>query len=128
MIDNTTVVYRITGRESLNILLTKRKNRYQKFIMDVANMDEIKAKNFENDLNKFHASCGCTTGQNFLRTSLVLCVAYILIKELPINNWEIIMQVGAIFLIVSFIGKLAGKLMDGYKFKKTVEKLSHELF
>ena len=127
MKDNTNALYKITGKESLKILLTKKKNRYQKFIMDVDSMDETKAKNFENDLNKFHASCGCATGKYFLSTSIVLFATYIFITELPINNWKIIMQGVTVFLIVGFIGKLAGKRMDGNNFKKTVEKLSHEL-
>ena len=127
MKDNTNAQYKITSRESLNILLTRRKNRYQKFIIDVDNMDETKAKNFENDLNKFHASCGCATGKYFLSTSIVLFATYIFITELPINNWKIIMQGVTVFLIVAFIGKMVGKLKDSYKFKKTIEKLSHEL-
>jgi len=127
MRDNTNALYKITDRESLNILLTKRKKRYRKFIIEVENMDQTKAKNFENDLNKFHASCGCTTGNYFLSTTLVLCAVYIYITGQTIFNWKIIMKGVIIFLIVAFIGKLAGKLMDGYKFKKTVKNIYQEL-
>ncbi len=127
MNDNTNATYKITDRESLNMLLTKRKNRYRKFKLDVDNMDETKAKNFENDLNKFHASCGCATGKYFLITTIVLCAVYIFITKLPINNWKIIMQVGTVFLIVAFIGKLTGKLTDARKFKKTIKNIYQEL-
>lgn len=127
MADNNNISYTITSSDSLKILLTKKKNRYRKFIVDVKNMDESRAKNFENDLNKFHTSCGCATGQYFLSTSLVLCALYICITKLPVINWRIITAGVTAFLIVAFTGKITGKLIDGYKFKKTVEKLSYEL-
>lgn len=90
-------------------------------------MEEIKAKKFENDLNKFHGSCGCETGKYFLSTSIVLCAAFISYIKLPLNDWEIIAKGIALFLIVAFIGKFIGKWMDRLKFNKTIEKLSYEL-
>ena len=119
--------YKITGRESLNILRYKKEKRYGRFIIEVADMDENKARKFENDLNKFHASCGCSTGNYFLIATLILFAAYLYFTGQTINNWKIIIQGFFILLIAAVLGKFIGKLMDGFKFKKTVEKLSNEL-
>ena len=90
-------------------------------------MNENKVRKFENDLNKFYTSCGCTAGNYFLITALILGVAYLYITGQAINNWKIIVQGFFILLIAAVLGKFIGKLMDGFKFKKTVEKLSREL-
>lgn len=119
--------YIITGKDSLNILFTKRRKRYRKFNVQVKGMDDIKAKNFENDLNKFHASCGCTTGNYFLSTTIILSFVYITFTKQTLFNWKIVIQVFFIYLFAAFIGKLIGKLMDSYKFKKTIVNLYHEL-
>ena len=71
--------YRIIGRESLNMLLKKKEKRYGRFIIEVENMNENKVRKFENDLNKFYTSCGCTAGNYFLITALILGVAYLYI-------------------------------------------------
>jgi len=128
MKDSSIDNYRITGRESLDMLLKKKERRYGRFVIEVENMDENKARQFENDLNKFYASCGCSTGNYFLITTLVLCAAYLYITGRAISNWTIIIQGCFILFIAAVLGKFIGKLLDGFKFKKTVEKLSHELF
>lgn len=119
--------YIITGKESLSLLRTKKEMRYARFIIDVENMDEDKARKFENDLTKFHASCGCTTGNYFLITALILGPAYLYITGQAVNNWKMVIQGFFILLIAAILGKFIGKLMFGFKFKKTVEKLSREL-
>ena len=119
--------YRITGRESLSMLRTKKGERYGKFILDIQNMDDVKAKKFENDLNKFYASCGCDTGQYFLVATLVLYAAYLFVAGQPINNWGIIIQGFIILSAASVLGTCFGKLMDGYRFKRTINTLYQEL-
>lgn len=124
---NDDTEYIITGKDSLNTLFTKRTKRYRKFKMEVKGMDDIKAKNVENNLNKYHASCGCTTGNYFLSTTIILSLVYIIFINKTLFNWKIFIQVFFIYLIAAFIGKFFGKLMDNYKFKKTIENLYHEL-
>lgn len=119
--------YRITGRESLDPLLKKKEKRYGRFIIDIENMDDTKARKFENDLNKYHASCGCNTGNYFLIIALVLCISYIAITNQPVNNWKSIIQGFLILLIAALLGKFIGTLLDDFKFKKTIKKLYQEL-
>ncbi len=119
--------YRITGRESLSMLRIKKGERYGRFILNIEDMNDVKAQKFENNLNKFYASCGCNTGQYFLVTALVLYAAYLFTTGQPIHNWKIIIQGFIILLAASVLGKCIGKLMDGYRFKKTVNSLYREL-
>jgi len=123
----TVDTYRITDRESLSILLMKKGVRYGRFVVDIENMDDDKAKKFENNLNKFHASCGCNMGQYFLIATLVLYAAYLFMTGQPVNNWRIIIQGFMILLAATVLGKFLGKLMDGYQFKKTINNLYQEL-
>lgn len=120
-------IYKITDSESLNILLRTRERAYGRFIVEVENMDENTKRKFENDLNKFHASCGCSTGNYFLITTLILFTAYHIFTGQSINNWKMILQGFFVIAIAAVVGKFIGKLMDGFKFKKTIEKLSYEL-
>ncbi len=120
--------YKITGRESLNVLLKKRGGQYGRFSIEIENMDENTKRKFENDLNKFNASCGCSTGNYFLVTTLILYAAYLYFTGQSIYNWQIIIQGFFVLLTSAILGKFIGKLMDGFKFKKTVEKLDYELF
>ena len=124
---NYATTYSITGIESLQTLRTKRRKRYNKFIIAIENIDETKARKFENDLNKFHASCGCNTGNYFLSTSMVLCAIYFLVNGFPAVNWKLIAEILSALAAVALIGKIVGKILDGRKFNKTVEKLYQEL-
>ena len=119
--------YTISGKESLNLLRTKKEKRYARFIIEVENIDENIARKFENDLTKFHASCGCTTGNYFLITTLILGAAYLYLTGQTVNNWKMIIQGFFILLSAAILGKFIGKLMYGFKFKKTVEKLGRQL-
>ncbi len=119
--------YKIIDMESLNLLLKKKHQHYGRFIIEIENLDENKARKFENDLNKFHSSCGCTTGNYFLMVTLITCAAYIFITGEAINNWKIILQGFSILLIAAVLGKFTGKLMDGFKYKKTLQELSYEI-
>ena len=119
--------YRITGRESLNILLKKKGRQYGRLIIEVESMDQNKARKFEDDLNKVYASCGCITGDYFLIATLILGATYLSITGQTIDNWRIIIQGFFILLIAAVLGKFIGKLIDSFRFRKTVEKLCHEL-
>jgi len=119
--------YLITGIESLQTLRTKRKNHYKKFIIEVENFNETKARKYEIELNKFHASCGCNTGNYFLSTSLVLIAIYFLIIGFPEVNWRLIAEIFSFLFIAALIGKVTGKLLDRKRFNKRVENLYQEL-
>ena len=119
--------YRITSIESLNALLKKRGERYGRFVIEVKNLDQDKARKFENDLNKFYASCGCVTGDYFLIATLVLGATYLFATGQALNNWKVIIQGFFVLLIAAVLGKFIGKLIDGFRFRKTVEKLYREL-
>lgn len=123
----TVDTYRITGRESLNVLMMKKGERYGRFILDIEGMDDAKAKKFENDLNTFYASCGCDTGNYFLIATFVSYAAYLFITEQPIHTWKIIIQGFVLLSVAAVLGKYIGKLMDGYRFKKTISNLYQEL-
>ena len=120
--------YKIIDRESLNVLLRNRVKQYGRFSIEVENMDENTKRKFENDLNKFHASCGCSTGNYFLITTLIIFTAYLYFTGQTINNWKVMIQGFFVLLIAALLGKFIGKLIDGFKFKKTIGKLSYELF
>lgn len=120
--------YNITDIDSLNKLLKKNGKRYGKFTIDIENMDDIKARKFETDLNKYYASCGCNTGNYFLIATLVLCVAYFYTTGQTINDWKIIVYGFFVLSIAAVLGKFIGKVMDNFKFKKTVKNLSLELY
>ena len=124
---NSESTYIITGIDSLQMLRTKKKNQYKKFVIASEKLDEIKSRKFENDLNKFHASCGCSTGNYFLSTSIVLCAIYFLVTGLPGINWKLIAEVLSVLAIIAIIGKITGKMLDGKKFNKTVQNLYQEL-
>lgn len=127
MNDTDKGLYKITNRESLILLLTKRRKRFRKFVVDIETLQESKSKRFENDLNKYHGSCGCTTGNYFLSIAIVLSAIVIYIWRMPILNWKIITPVILIYVLVGIAGKLTGKLVDAHKFKKTVKDLFQEL-
>ncbi len=120
--------YRITDKGSLKALLKKKHKRYGKFTVDIEYMEDSKARKFETDLNKYYASCGCNTGNYFLMAALVLFVVHFYITGQTIYNWKIIVQGFIILSIAAVLGKFIGKVLDNFKFKKTVNKLSHELF
>ena len=121
--DNT---YLITGIESFQVLRTNRKKQYKKFVIVSEKLDDTKARNYENDLNKFHASCGCNTGSHFLTTSIVLCTIYFLVTGLPSINWKLIAEILSVLAFMAFVGKITGKILDSKKFNKTVENLYQE--
>ena len=127
MKDSGIANYTITGIESLNALLKRRKGRHGRLIIEVKSLDQNKARKFENDLNKFYASCGCVTGDYFLIATLVLGATYLFITGQALDNWKIIIQGFFVLLIAAVLGKFIGKLIDGFKFRKTVEKLCREL-
>ena len=119
--------FRITGRESLASLLKKNtRTEYKRIIVAVEHMEETKARKFENKLNKYYTSCGCSTGNYFLVTALVLCIIYLYFTDQALNNWLIYAQVFAVLLIAAVGGKLIGKLVDGFKFKQTLNRLNQE--
>lgn len=120
--------YKITDRKSLKELLKKKGRQNRRFSIEVEHLDENTKRKFENDLNKFHSSCGCITGNYFLVIALVLFAAYFYFTGQAINNWKVIIQGFFALSIAALLGKFIGKLIDGFKFKKTVEKLSYELF
>ena len=124
---NSESTYIITGIDSLQMLRTKKKNQYKKFVIASEKIDETKARKFENDLNKFHASCGCNTGNYFLSTSIALCAIYFLITGLPDINWKLIAEILSVLAIIATIGKITGKILDGKKFNTTVQNLYQEL-
>jgi hypothetical protein len=119
--------YVITDIDSLQLLRTKKKMQYKKFVIVHEKLDANKTQKFENDLNRFHASCGCNTGNHFLSTSIVLCAIYFLITGLPDINWKLIAEILSVLVLIAVIGKVAGKILDGKKFNKTVENLYQEL-
>jgi hypothetical protein len=120
-------LYTITDRKSLDFLLTKRRKRYRKFVVAIESLEDPKAKYFEDNLNKYHASCGCTTGNHFLSTAIVLSAIVIFIMKVPVLNWKMIIPIILLYLVVGITGKITGKVMDAYKFRKTVESLFREL-
>ncbi len=122
--------YKITDIESLNNLLKgKGKGKgYGKFTVDIKYLEDNKARKFETDLNKYYASCGCNTGNYFLIATLVLCIGYIYATGESINNWKIILYGFFVLSIAAVFGKFIGKIIDNFKFKKTVKNLSIELY
>ncbi|MCZ6593714.1 MAG: hypothetical protein O6943_02240 [Bacteroidetes bacterium] len=119
--------YNIIDKGSMETLLKKKHKRYGKFTVDIEHMEDSKARKFETDLNKYYASCGCNTGNYFLVAALVLFVVHFYITGQTIYNWKIIVQGFIILSIAAVLGKFLGKIIDNFKFKKTIKNLSLEL-
>ena len=117
--------FKITGKDSLNILLRKRVGTFRRISIEIENIDEPTKQKFENDLNKFHASCGCSTGNYFLITTIILITIYLLFTGQTIINLKTIIQCFCALIFTAIFGKFTGKLLDRYKFKKAIQKLSY---
>lgn len=119
--------YLITGVESLHMLRTKRKKRYKRFVITSDRIDKTTAQKFENNLNRFHSSCGCNTGNHFLSTAIVLGALYFLVNGFPDINWILIAKIISGLALIALIGKITGRIMDAIKFDRTVEDLYKHL-
>lgn len=119
--------YKITGKQSLELLMKGIKVNVNRFVVEADSLNELQRRKFENELNKYYSSCGCTTGNYFLVTSLILCLIYVLASGVDISNWKIIIEGFLILFAASVIGKFAGKFADRLKFRKTVVRLNGEL-